>query len=167
MAKDADRSAGFALIESGTLAQFEVTSTHVEPSPDGETLCVRIEMQLGEPGEDDGEDEVDGEGEAEWAAFGFMYVLALLSFHDARPRGYSEKEYIEGDEFTVADFFAGLRFVRGELHLHLDYIRGRCVKTAIRVRRDGVVTLETWSRGESAVHWTERLKGKKPLQLVS
>ena len=48
-------------------------------------------MQLGEPGDDDGEDEVDGEGEAEWAAFGFMYVLALLSFHDARPRGYSEK----------------------------------------------------------------------------
>jgi hypothetical protein len=78
-----------------------VTSTHVEPSPDGETLCVRIEIQLGE--HDEGDGEVDGEGEAEWAAFGFMYVLALLSFHDARPRGYSEKKYIEGDEFTVAD----------------------------------------------------------------
>lgn len=165
MAKEVDRSAGFALVETGTLAQFEVTSTHVEPSPDGETLCVRIEMQLGEPDEDDGE--VNGEGEAEWAAFGFMFVLALLSFHDARPRGYSEKEYIEGDEFTVADFFTGLRFVRGELHLHLDYVRGRCVKTTIRVRRDGQVTLETWSRGEAALHWTERLKGKKPLQLVS
>src|ERR1041384_2770068 len=166
MAKDADRSAGFALIESGALAQFEVTSTHVEPSPDGETLCVRIEMQLGGPGEDDGEDEVDGEREAEWAAFGFMYVLALLSFHDARPRGYSEQDYIERDELTVADFLTGLRFVRGELHLDLDYVRGRCVQAAIRVQRDGKVTLETRARGESALHWVERLKGKKPLELV-
>lgn len=161
MTKEADRSAGLALIETGVLAQFEVTSTHVEPSPDGETSCVRIEMQLGEPGDDDSEDDV------EWAAFGFMFVLALLSFLDARPRGYSEKLYVEDDELTVADFFAGLRFVRGELHLDLDYVRGRCVKTAIRVRRDGHVTLETRARGESALHWPERLKGKKLLQLVS
>jgi hypothetical protein len=156
-----ERSAGFALIETGTLAKFEVTSTHVEPSPDGETVFVRIEMQLGEPGEDDGEDVV------EWAAFGFMFVLALLSFHDARPRGYSEKEYVERDELTVADFLAGLRFKRGELHLDFDYVRGRCVKTAIRARRDGKVTLETRGRGESALHWPERLKGKKQLELVS
>ena len=161
MSKDVDRSAGFALLETGTLAKFEVTSTLVEPSPDGETCVVRIELQLGEPGEDDGEDEV------EWAAFGFMFVLALLSFHDARPRGYSEKDYIERDELTVDDFHAGLRYVRGELHLDLDYVRGRCVKTWIRVRRDGKVTLETRGRGESAPLWLERLKGKKLLQLVS
>jgi hypothetical protein len=160
MARD-DRSAGFALIETGTLAKFEVTSTQAEPSPDGDTVFVRIEMQLGEPGEDDGEEEV------EWAAFGFMFVLSLLSFNDARPRGYSEKEYLEGDEFTVADFFAGLRFVRGELHLGLDYVGGRCVKTAIRVWRSGKVTLETRGRGESALYWLEQLKGKKLLELVS
>src|SRR5262245_12876670 len=130
-----DRSAGFALLENGTLAKFEVTSTQVEPSPDGETCFVRIEMQLGEP-----EEEVDGEDEVEWAAFVFMFVLALLSFHDARPRGYSERDYVERDELTVADFHAGLRYVRGELHLDLDYVRGRCVKTSIRVRRDGSVT---------------------------
>jgi hypothetical protein len=162
MSTDADRPAGFALVETGTLAKFEVTETRVEPSPDGETLFVRIEMQLGEPDED-----VDGEDEVEWAAFGFMFVLALLSFNDARPRGYSEREYVERDELTVADFFAGLRFIRGELHLDLDYVRGRCVKTSIRVRRDGKVTLETRARGESAVFWVERLKGKKPLGLVS
>lgn len=166
MAKHADRSAGLALVETGVLAQFQVTSTHVEPSPDGETSFVRIEMQLG-GGDDDHDHDDDGEDEVEWAAFGFMFVLALLSFNDARPRGYSEAEYVEGDELTVADFIAGLRFVRGELHLDLDYVRGRCVKTAIRVRRDGQVTLETRSRGESALHWPERLKGKKPLQLVS
>jgi len=95
-----------------------------------------------------------------------MFVLAMLSFNDARPRGYSEKEFIERDELTVADFLGGLRFIRGELHLDLDYIRGRCVKTAIRVRRDGKVTLETRARGDSAVHWVERLKGQKRLELV-
>lgn len=156
-----DRTAGFALLETGTLAKFEVTSTNVEPSPDGETVVVRIEMQLGEPGEDDGEEEV------EWAAFGFMFVLAVLSFHDARPRGYSERDYVERDELSVADFLGALRFKRGELHLDLDYVRGRCVKTAIRAKRDGSVTLETWGRGESALHWPERLKGKKQLELVS
>src|ERR1041384_2922899 len=160
MSKDVERAAGFSLLETGTLATFEVASTKVEPSPDGETLVVRIEMQLGEPGESDGEDEV------EWALFGFMFVLALLSFHDARPRGYSEQDYIERDELTVADFLTGLRFVRGELHLDLDYVRGRCVQAAIRVQRDGKVTLETRARGESALHWVERLKGKKPLELV-
>jgi hypothetical protein len=161
MSKDADRSAGFALVETGMLVKFEVTETRVEPSPDGETQFVHIEMQLGEAGEADGEDEV------EWAAFGFMFVLAMLSFHDARPRGISEHDYVERDELSVADYFKGLRFVRGELHLDLDYVRGRCVKTSIDVKRDGKVTLETRARGESALFWVERLKGKKPLGLVS
>jgi hypothetical protein len=65
------------------------------------------------------------------------------------------------------DFLAALRFIRGELHLDLDYVRGRCVKTAIRVKRDGSVRLETWGRGEAALHWPERMKGKKQLELVS
>ncbi len=155
MSKNADPSASLVLIESGALAKFEVTSTNVEPVLGDETLCVRIEMQLGDPDDEDD----DPEREVEWAGLGFMYVLALLSFNDARPRGYSEQEYIARDELTVADFLAGLRFVRGELHLDLDYIRGRCVKTAIRARRDGTVTLVTRARGDSALHWPERLKG--------
>jgi len=162
MAKEADFTAGLELVKTGTLAKFEVTSTNIEPVLGDETLCVRIEMLLGDPEDEDG----DPEREVEWAAFGFMFVLAMLSFNDARPRGYSEKEFIERDELTVADFLGGLRFIRGELHLDLDYIRGRCVKTAIRVRRDGKVTLETRARGDSAVHWVERLKGQKRLELV-
>jgi len=67
----------------------------------------------------------------------------------------------------VADFFEGLRFVDGELQLDLDYVRGRCVKTSIRVRQDGALSLETRGRGESARFWIDRLKGKKGLQLVS
>jgi len=156
-----ERSAGFSLIETGTLAEFELTASQVEPAPDGETSYVAIELMLGGPEAGEGDEQV------EWAAFGFMYVLAVLSFADARPRGHSETHFVEEDEFTVADFFEGLRFVRGELHLDLDYIRGRCLKTSIRVKRSGEVRLETRGRGESALFWIARLKGKKPVQLVS
>lgn len=145
-----DRIAGNKLLETGVLVEFEVTSSNAEPSPDGESRNVRIEIRLGGGGGDD----------VEWGAFGFMFVLSVLSFSDARPRGYSGKEFVEADEFTVADFFEGLTFSRGELHYAADYIRGRCLKTGITVRQDGVVTLETRGRGESALRWMERLKGK-------
>ena len=59
-----------------------------------------------------------------------------------------------------------LRYIRGELHLYCDYIRGRCLKTGITVRPDGHVTLTTWGRGEAALRWLDRLKGKKTLQPV-
>jgi hypothetical protein len=73
MPKNAAPSAALVLIESGTLAKFEVTSTNVEPVLGDETLCVRIEMQLGDPEDEDD----DPEREVEWAGLGFMYVLAL------------------------------------------------------------------------------------------
>jgi len=39
----------------------------------------------------------------------------VLSFADARPRNASVRDYQEKDEFRLADFIEGLRFVRGEL----------------------------------------------------
>jgi hypothetical protein len=45
-----------------------------------------------------------------------MFVVGVLSFAEARPRNMSSVDYQEKDEFTVADFIEGLRFVRGELH---------------------------------------------------
>lgn len=112
-----DSIACYKLIETGTLVEFEVTNTKVDPSPDGETSFVHIAIQLGGPEGGDGADQ------AEWGGFGFIFVLAVLSFADSRPRGYSEKEFVEKDEFTVADFFEGLRFTRGELHFDADYVR--------------------------------------------
>ena len=155
-----DRSAGYKLIETGTLVEFEVKDSKVEPSLDGETSFVHVDIQLGGPEGGAGADQV------EWGGFGYMFALAVMSFADARPRGYSGKEYVDEDEFTVTDFFDGLKFIRGELHYDGDYIRGRCMKTEIVVRRDGRVTLETRGRGESALRWVERLKGKKRFQLV-
>lgn len=156
-----DRAAGVELIKTGTLAEFEVVGTHVEPAPDGETKFVRIEIQLG------GAEAGDGEDQVEWVAFGFMFLLAVMSFHDAGPRGYSEKEFVDEDEFTVGDFTAGLRFVRGELHLEMDYLRGRCMKTHIIVRRDGWVLVETRGRSDVALRWVERIQGKKLAQRAS
>jgi hypothetical protein len=102
----------------------------------------------------------------EWPAFGLIFALAVMSFADARPRGHSVDDFVAADEFTVADFFEGLRFCHGELHFSSDYLSGRCMKTDITVRTDGRVTLTTSSRGQSALRWLDRLQGKTLLHLV-
>lgn len=157
-------AAGIELLKTGTLAEFEVVGTKVEPAPDGETKHVRIEMQL-RASDDDGDREPDDE--VECFGIGLMFVLAVMSFHDAGPRGYTEKTFVDEDEFTVGDFVTALRFVRGELHLEVDYLRGRCMKTEIVVRRDGWVILETRGRNDVALRWIERLQGKNQAQRAS
>ena len=116
------------------------------------------------PGGDDGDTEHSEV--AEWGAFGFLYTLATLSFHDARPRGYSDKDFLPEDEFTVSDFFECLSYGHDGLHLRADYVHGRCMKTDITVRADGTATLETWGRGQTALRWLDRLQGKKLMGLV-
>lgn len=54
-------------------------------------------------------------------------MLATLSFADARPRGYSEKDFQPVDEFGLHDFFASMKYTRGALHFYADYVRGRCM----------------------------------------
>ena len=87
------------------------------------------------------DDDTEPSEVAEWGAFGFLYTVASLSFDDARPRGYSENDFLPKDEFTVGDFFECLSYKSGELHLMADYVRGRCMKTDITVRPDGTTTL--------------------------
>lgn len=93
-------------------------------------------------------------------------MIGVLSFADARPRGSSEIDYVESDDFGIADLLAGLEFRNGDLHLNTDYVRGRRMKTRIVVRADGTATLETTGRGKAPVHWIARLKGEKPLRAV-
>lgn len=143
------------------LVLFRVVDTHTELSPDKENVFVRAELVL----EDDDED-TDPEEIVEWAAFGFLFTLAALSFHDARPRGISEVDYQPNDAFTVADFLNCLAFKNGELRLQTDYIRGRSMKTDITIRPDGNITLTTWGRGESALRWLDQLQGKKRIAPV-
>ena len=81
---------------------------------------------------------------------------ACCPLTEAKPRNLSTADYHEKDEFNVADFIEGLRFVRGELHFDADYIRGRRIKTRIAVRANGTVMLETIGRGKAVLRWLER-----------
>lgn len=90
--------------------------------------------------EDEDSPEEDRAEVVEWGAPGFLFVIGVLSVADARPRGFSDREYLERDEFCLADFLTGLKLSNGELHLDTDYVRGRRMKTRVVVRPDG-----TWN----------------------
>ena len=158
---DTSTSAAYRLLETGTLVLFRVLDTHTEISPDKDNVAVRVELVFADDDEDIGPEEV-----AEWAAFGFLFTLGTLSFHDARPRGMSEIDYHPNDAFTVADFFDGLSFKHGELHLQTDYVRGRSMKTSVTIRQDSSVVLTTWGRGQSALRWLDQLQGKQRIAPV-
>ncbi len=155
-----ERAAGHELLKTGTLVDFEVVDKSTELAPDKENVHVRVELAF------EAEDPEEPSDVVEWAAFGFVFCLAVLSFADARPRGISEVDYNTKDDLTVADFLEGLSFGPRGLHFRADYIRGRSMKTDITVRPDGTVTLTTWGRGEAALRWLDRLKGKKLMEVV-
>lgn len=149
------------LFETGTLVQFRILDTHTEVAPDGENLFVRVDLML-----EDGEHDVEPEEIVEWGAFGFLYALAALSFHDARPRGMSELDFEAEDVLTVADFMDALSFSHNGLSVQTDYLRGRSMKTEVTIRPDGTVRLTTRGRGKSALHWLNRLQGKERVHIV-
>ena len=72
----------FRLLETGTLAEFRVVDTQTELSPDGENIHVRAELAFEPVDEDDEPSDV-----VEWAAFGFGYALAALSFRRCKAAG--------------------------------------------------------------------------------
>jgi len=156
-----DQAAALELIRSGTLVEFRILDVQVQPAPDEAEFGVRIELQLGT--QEEGE---ELSNDVEWGVFGFLFVLGMLSFADARPRGLSEAQFRENDEFCMADFLQGLTFVRGELHFTADYLRGRRMKTTVVVRSEGAVTLSTLGRGKTALRWLDRLQGKKTMRVV-
>lgn len=98
-----DRLAGYKLLATGALVAFDIVNTQFEPSPHGG--FARVELQLGELDEDS-----ERTDDHEWGAIGFIFCIAVLSFDDARPRGNSDMDFADRDEFTVADLHNGLRF---------------------------------------------------------
>ena len=99
-------------------------------------------------------------------AFALVYGIGVLSFADARPRGVSGMHFKDDDQWYVGDMLRGLKFERGELHFHADYVRGRMMKTTVYVRPDGTIELETINRGESAARWVATLQGKKRFSVI-
>jgi hypothetical protein len=155
------QSAEQKLFETGTLVLFRVLDTNTEVTPDQENIFVRVELML-----EDDEEDVEPEEFVEWGAFGFLFAITALSFHDARPRGASELDFQMDDALTVAEFLDALSFGRDGLRVQTDYLRGRSMKTEVTIRPDGTVTLTTWGRGKSALHWLDRLQGKKRVRAV-
>ena len=140
-------------IRDGTLLDFEIVETKIEPTFGNEDFSVRIVMKT--------EDDI-----LESCALGFMYVLGLLSFKDGRPRGASGNWFEDGDDWTAADMLRRLEYRRGSLHMYADYVRGRCLKTTIEIRPDGRMIVQTVNRGQAATRWVDRLQGKKFLAAV-
>ena len=148
---DEHESIEHELVRSGTLVDFEIVDTHVEPTAAGDESHVRITLQT-------------SEGDVECFAFGLVYVLGLLSFHDGRPRGYSGRFFEDDDEWRADDMLRHLEFQGGRLYFDAVYVRGRCLKTTVEVSSDGAVTVETMNRGEAALRWIDKLKGKEYLR---
>jgi hypothetical protein len=155
-----DRAAGFDLLESGTLVDFQITRTQIHEAPDPAEFSVEIDLEF--PPDPESE-----ESDLEWGAFGFLFVIGVLSFADARPREASIIEYAENDEFQVGDLIECLRWERGALKFAADYIRGRRMKTNVVLRPEGSGRLATAGRGKAPLLWLEQLKGKKRLQIVA
>lgn len=103
-----DRMVGQHLLETGVVVPFRLLKHEILAAPDPAEFGIRLELKF-EPDDEHG----DPEDIVEWGAFGFMFVLALLSFADARPRESSALDYCETDELTVSDFLACLSFRRG------------------------------------------------------
>jgi len=144
----------YKLVKDGTLFEkLDVIDTKIVPTVGDEDWAVTIELCV-------------EQALVESCAFGLLYVLGLLSFHDGRPRGVSGKWFEDDDQFTAADMLRHLRFERGALVMYVDYLRGRCIKTEVSVSSDGRVVLKTVNRGQSATRWVARLKGKKFLSAV-
>lgn len=142
------------LIRDGTLfEEIEILDQKIVPTVGNEDWAVTIEFRV-------------EEALVETCAFGLIYVLGLLSFHDGRPRGVSGEWFEDDDQFTAADMLRHLKFGGGKLTMYVDYLRGRCVKTTVEVSSDGHVFLRTVNRGQAATRWVDRLKGKKFLRPV-
>ena len=114
-----DQAAAEALLRTGVLVPVRVVEESVTPGPDDGDFGLRLDISL-----DDNETlEEDRADVVEWGAFGFLFVIGALSFQDARPRGASQVDYRDDDEFRVGDFLECLRYRNGEMQFDADYLR--------------------------------------------
>jgi len=157
-----DRQMALELLRTGAVVPVTIIAQEVIQGGDDAEFALRLELSF----QDEDSPEEDRDDVVEWGALGFLYAVGLLSFADARPRGFSEADFDPDDEFGLADLVAALGFRNGELRLDTDYVRGRRMKTRAVVRADGTGLIETRGRGKAALNWLNRLKGDKPVRAV-
>lgn len=149
-----DESRAYALellADTIGVVEIEVVDTRVTEGADDAV----VEMDL----------RVDEDDVEPWA-FGIVFALGVLSFSDARPRGYSEVDFVDEDEWSIPDMLRHLHFRGGELHFYADYVRGRMMKTEVSIKRDGAIFIRTIHRGTAATRWVTKLQGKRTLAAV-
>jgi len=150
MVEKMDRESGYELLEQ--IAGLELCNVETEYTDNsGGVMCIRFI--------------IDKEDVAT-SAFGLIFALGVLSFHDARPRGMSGMDFQEKDEWHVADMLRCIRFEDGILRFHADYVRGRMVKTIVDIHKDGAVKIQTSGRARVAQRWIARLQGKRLLEIM-
>ncbi|MBV8342551.1 MAG: hypothetical protein JO173_09250 [Gammaproteobacteria bacterium] len=93
------------LVTKGLLVSFRVLKEEVIAAPADEAeFGLRLLLKfVPEQGEEIFDEDEAAKNTAEWGVFGFVFVVALLSFADARPRNASVIEYREKDEFRPSD----------------------------------------------------------------
>ncbi len=160
MAKNIADLGAFELLKTGLLVDFKILRSEVIPCTDPAEVHSIAELMIVD------DDEEDGYQTVEWGAFGFIYCLATLSFHDARPRNLSERDYNKEDAFTVSDMVTCLEFSNNRLRFYCDYHKGRLVKTEITVQQNGEVEIKTTCRGDTLNIWLQKLQGKKTMRAV-
>lgn len=147
-----DTTLAYELLANVVGLEIEVLSTNTRPTSD-DNLAMEIECRI---------DRLD----VEPYAFGILFALGVLSFHEARPAGVSVIDYQKEDQFTLADLLRCTSFCQGELRFEADYLRGRRMKTYATIRKDGRISIETVSRDLAPERWLFTLQGKRLLRLV-
>lgn len=102
----------------------------------------------------------------ELLAFPLLYTFANLSFCEARPMGTSEMVFSVEDSLSLPEFLQTLGYEQGCLTWYGDYIKGRRVKTELRILPIGELKVQTFGRGLGPDFWVRLIQGEKPLQVV-
>src|SRR6266545_1648526 len=92
-----DRQAAHELLRAAAVVPFTVTAHEVIPGSDQGEFALRLELSFA----DEESPEEDRADVTEWGALGFLFAVGLLSFADARPRGFSDAEFDPNDEFQL------------------------------------------------------------------
>ena len=141
----------YELTRSAALARFRICRVEGEEHPDRSWQRVTCHLHR---------------QDVSWSAIPLIYRIGALSFADARPRGSSEIDYFEKDEWLFGDVLIRLRFEPRKLEFDADYVRGRMMKTTVSIRTEGELVVETRNRHEMALRWLNAIKGKKHLELI-
>jgi hypothetical protein len=71
----------YELLETGTLVSFRIVEEEVLSAPDEAEFGLRLQLKFVPDDEDEEQDEDNAaEDTTEWGAFGFMFVVGVLSF---------------------------------------------------------------------------------------